>query len=80
MFAKSYVDLQEYNIVQAALYGMLFMRLCKQSTRLKMCSIRLHVQYNIAFFYLNIRCSKRIEDKKNLIKTLIQTLHFVDKC
>jgi len=36
MFRTFYVHHQEDYIVHAALCGMLFMRLCKQSTRLKM--------------------------------------------
>jgi hypothetical protein len=28
--------------------------------------------YNTVFLMMNIRCSKHVQDKKNLIKTLIQ--------
>ena len=42
MFRTSYVDYQEGYIEHAALYGILSMRLCKQSTRLK----EAHVQYS----------------------------------
>jgi hypothetical protein len=33
--------------------------------------------YNIVFLMMDIRCSKYVEDKKNLIKTLILKVHFV---
>jgi len=32
---------------------------------------------NIVFLIMNIRCSKRVEDKRNSIKTLMQKVHFV---
>jgi hypothetical protein len=35
MFRKSYVYHQEHYIVHAALYGILSMRLCKQSSRVQ---------------------------------------------
>jgi hypothetical protein len=35
MCLTSYVHLQEDSVVHAALYGMFYMRLCKQSNRFK---------------------------------------------
>jgi hypothetical protein len=55
MFRTSYVHHQEDYIEHAALYGTFFMHLCKQSTAC----------INVVFMMMNIRSSKRIDDKKN---------------
>jgi len=56
MFRKSYVHHQEVFIVNAALYGRFFTRLCKESGRLK-----------DVLLVRSMRCSKHVEDKKNWI-------------
>ena len=69
-----YVHLQEDYIVHAALYVMFSMHLCKQSSRLEDVHQKHTISgciYNIVFLKMDIRCSKHVEDKKNLIKTLI---------
>ena len=62
MFRTSYVHRQEDYIVHVALYGIFFMRLCKQSTRrtCSMCIILVNIAYitgkliHIIFFVLSI--------------------------
>ena len=75
MFRTFYAHHQEDYIVHATLYGMLFMLLCKQSVRLKNVLDEWHAikgsMYNIVLLKMNIKCSKHVEDEKNLIKTLI---------
>jgi len=58
MFQTSCVHNQKDYISHAALYGMFFMHLCKQSA----CRM-----YNIVFLMMNTRCLKHVEDKKNWI-------------
>ena len=69
MFRTSYVHHQEDYIAHAALHGMFFMLLCKQSSKLEDVFYTLHVQYSIPDD--EHKMFKTCEDKKNLIKTLI---------
>jgi len=69
MFRTSYVHHQEGYIVHTALCVMLFKHLCKQFSRLKDVHGKHTTQgcmYNIVFLMMDIRCSKHVEDKKNL--------------
>jgi len=74
MFRTSYVRQQEDYIVHAALYGILSMHFCKQSTRLKdvlvdclhkcMENIPFKSMYSVVFLMMNIGCSTHVKDKK----------------
>ena len=59
MFQKTCVHHQEDYIVHAALYGMFFMHLCKQSSRL---GDVLNTQYQVQ----NMKKTRRIELNTNL--------------